>query len=99
MFQILCLIVLVSAAYAMRKPLHEFHNVKLELLQDLAENGNLAKSLIDIILDQGNTIKAMEKKMNIMERKMNTMEKKVNTIAETDHQKWRTNRGNAGTDN
>ena len=78
MLQILCLIVLVSAAFALKKPLHGFHNVKQELLQVSADNGNLAESLIDIILDQGNIIQAMEKKMN-------TMERKVNTITETNH--------------
>ena len=87
MLQILCLIVLFSAASALKKPLHGFHNVKQELLQVSADNGNLAESLIDIILDQGNIIKAMEKKMNTMESKMNTMERKVNTITETDHRK------------
>ena len=87
MFQILCLIVFASAAFALKKPIQGFDDAKHELLKDLAENGNLAESLIDIILEQGMTIKAMEKTMYTMEKKMNNMEKKMNTITETDHQK------------
>ena len=94
MFQILCLINLASTAFALKKTIQGFDYAKHELLKDLAENGNLAESLIDIILEQGMTIKAMEKKMNnmeekinSMEKKMNNMEKKMSTITETNHQK------------
>ena len=69
MFQILCLLLLASAAFALKRPTDRLHDVKHEMLKDLTETGSdryLAESLIDIILDQGNTIKAMEKKMNII---------------------------------
>ena len=86
MIQYLCLILAANAAFALKKSINTDNDAKYELLRAFVEkatDGNLAKSLIDIILNQENTIKAMEKKMNtILDQgtTINDMEMKMNTI-------------------
>ena len=92
MFQTLCLFLWASTAFALKKPIPTVHGAKYELLKDLTEKGtdrNLAESLIDIILHQETTIKAMEKKMNTVLDQGSTvkaLESKVNTLTETVNQ-------------
>ena len=73
MFQILCLFLMASAVSALKSSFSNerqgFQDVSYKLVNDLTNkgtDGDLAGTLIGIILDQGKTIKDMEKKMNMI---------------------------------
>ena len=88
MFQVMCLLLVVSAASPLKTPLHGVHDAKYEALRDFARKeitGPFADILVNIILDQGTVIKDMENKINSLtdqESAIKDLEKKVNALVD-----------------